>query len=120
MPTPNQSAFPTPEELEAYVAQCAAVAAFEARMRALEWTKQAPRKTEYPKTNSGEGELTIQDVARIKKVSPVTVRRWINTGMPIGRGGRIEKLPATKVGGTLRIDREDFERWNHLFELSKQ
>lgn len=45
--------------------------------------------------------LTPQEVADLLRVSPDTVRRWINAG----------RLPAYKVGRGLRIKRIDFDSW---------
>lgn len=46
--------------------------------------------------------LTVNQVAELLQLSPLTVRDWIRSGL----------LPHVKVGRrTYRIDRDDLERW---------
>ena len=42
--------------------------------------------------------LTIQEVAKLFKVSPRTVRRWIADGLPV-----------TRIGRTVRIRRDSLD-----------
>jgi excisionase family DNA binding protein len=43
--------------------------------------------------------LTVDEIARLLKVNPVTVRRFISTG----------RLPAVRVGRRIRVHRKDAE-----------
>jgi len=45
--------------------------------------------------------LSVEDVARILKISRSTIQRWCHAG----------KLPAVKIGKAYRIRRGDLDRW---------
>jgi excisionase family DNA binding protein len=55
---------------------------------------------EPPPTPSADTLLTVDDIARILKLNPQTVRNWIDQGY----------LRAIRIGRSVRIHRTEFDR----------
>lgn len=53
-----------------------------------------------PPPHSADSLLTVDDIARILKLSPQTVRNWIDQGY----------LRATRIGRNVRVTRGEFDR----------
>ena len=53
-----------------------------------------------PRKTSAESLLTVDDIARILKLNPQTVRNWIDRGY----------LGAIRIGRSVRVTRAEFDR----------
>ncbi len=45
--------------------------------------------------------LTYGEAARLLRIAEVTLRRWVS----------LRKIPFIKLGGAVRFDRDDIDRW---------